>query len=66
MTLDAIIIKDSKSKTFTGFIRQYPGVCSQANDVGQLKKNLDKNLRLYFDYVQKSDLQLNSDNIISF
>lgn len=66
MTLDVIIIKDSKSKTFTGFIRQYPGVCSQANDVGQLKKNIDKNLRLYFDYVQKSDLQLNTNDIISF
>ncbi|MGB6267921.1 MAG: hypothetical protein WBF67_02845 [Olleya sp.] len=65
MKLDAIIIKDTKTKSFTGFISQYPGVCTQANSVDQLKKNLDKNLRLYFDYVRKSDLQLNTDHITS-
>ena len=65
MKLNAVIIKDSKSKSFTGFIGQYPGVCSQANNVDQLKKNLNRNLKLYFDYVQRSDVQLESSDIFS-
>lgn len=66
MTLNAIIIKDLKTKSFTGFISQYPGVCTQANNVRELKTNLDRNLKLYFDYVNKSDLHLTTDQIISF
>lgn len=65
MKLSAVIIRDADAKMFTGFVKTYPGVCSQADNVDTLLKNLNRNLKLYFDYMQKSDVVLSPDKIIS-
>lgn len=65
MKLDAIIIKDNASDTYTGFIKDYPGVCAQASNIDDLKAKLDKYMKIWFDYASKN-LSIASDEVLSF
>lgn len=53
MKLDGVIIKNTKTNTFTGFVKQYPGVCAQSKSIGDLKSKLDDYMSLYSAYANK-------------
>lgn len=48
MKIDAVVIKDKKTGLFTGFIKKYPGVCSQSDNLDTLRSNLEKYLKHWF------------------
>ena len=66
MKVDAVIIKDKKSGLYTGFVKKYPGVCSQADNVDTLLDNLNKYLKHWFKYVAKNSKITQSEDIYSF
>lgn len=67
MKVVPVIIKDTSSGTYTGFVKQFPGVCAQADSIDNLIAKLDSYLKIWFDYSSKnSSLVPNGDNVFDF
>jgi predicted RNase H-like HicB family nuclease len=65
MKLDVVVVKNSKTNTYTAFLGDYPAVCTQADSVDQLKKNLNRNTQVFFDYIRNKELELEESEFVS-
>ncbi len=66
MKIDAVIIRDKGTGLFTGFVKKYPGVCSQSDNIDSLLANLDKYLKHWFKYNAENSTITNSEEVYSF
>ena len=61
-----IIIKDTTSGTYTGFVKQFPGVCAQSDNVDNLIDKLNTYLKIWFDYSAKNNNMVVNGDVIDY
>lgn len=58
MRLNAIIFQLGNNNSFTGFLESNPSVCAQGNSVDEVQNKLVKFSKLYFDYMSKTEYEV--------
>ena len=61
-----IIIKDTTSGSYTGFVKQFPGVCAQSDNVDDLVDKLNTYLKIWFDYSSKNSNMVTNGDVFDF
>lgn len=59
MKIDAVIINDTKAKKYFAFIRQFPGVCAQADSIAEIKIKMEKHFHAFVNRINKEEIQFN-------
>lgn len=59
MKIEAVVINDEKAKKYFAFIRQFPGVCAQADSIAEIKIKMEKHFQAFKQRISNQEIQFN-------
>jgi len=64
MKIQPVIVKDVKSKVYFVFIKQFPGICTQANTIEEAEIKINKYWQEYIRRWKKEQIGMDESHIV--
>ncbi|MBS1505500.1 MAG: type II toxin-antitoxin system HicB family antitoxin [Bacteroidetes bacterium] len=65
MKIDGVIIKDATTGKFFGFVRQFPGVCAQANTVNEVSEKINAYFQIFVNKLKNEEISMDENQVTS-
>ena len=66
MKIEGVIINDKSGNKYFAFVKQFPGVCAQANSIADVQIKLDAHFASFIDRMTKERVEFSNDEITTF
>jgi predicted RNase H-like HicB family nuclease len=63
MKIDGVIIKDKETGQFFGFVRQFPGICAQADTVEETDRKVNVYYKAFIDRIKNEQVDMRDEEI---
>lgn len=61
MNIEGVIIKDVNANKYFAFIRQFPGVCAQADTKKEVSFKIEKSFKAFIEKMKKDEILFNEE-----
>lgn len=65
MKIKGVVIKDEETGKFTAFIRQFPGICAQADSTKEAEVKLQAYYKAFIERMRNQEVDIEDEEIVS-
>ncbi|HEX8037528.1 MAG TPA: type II toxin-antitoxin system HicB family antitoxin [Chryseosolibacter sp.] len=65
MKIDSVVIKDKKTGTFFMYVRQFPGICAQGENIQEAQNKVNSYFKAYVERIKDEEVQTDDAAIVT-